>query len=80
MSFGPLSAAVLPLGAPPSASALAGGSVVVLSGAGAPTNGGSGTGAGSANSGALYLDLTNGDLYINRASSSSVSWHGTILA
>ena len=80
MSFAPLSAAVLPIGAPPSTDALAGGSVAVLSGAGAPTNGAAGTGAGSANSGALYVDTTNGDLYINRNSSSSVSWHGVILA
>lgn len=62
------------------ASSFAGGAVTTLSGTGAPTNGPAGTGAGSANSGALYIDITNGDLYINRASSSSVSWHGTILA
>lgn len=54
--------------------------VTFLSGNGAPTNGGAGTGAGSADSGAIYLDILNGDAYINRASSSSVSWHGVILA
>ena len=77
MAFGPLGLSLIgaPSGAP-----FAGGAIVTLSGAGAPTNGASGTGVGSANSGALYVDTTNGDLYINRNSSSSVSWHGTILA
>ena len=80
MACAPLGKGVGPIGGPPSADALAGGAVVVLSGSGAPTNGTAGTGVGSANSGALYIDTTNGDLYINRNSSSSVSWHGAILA
>lgn len=67
-------------GVPSNSAAIAGGAVVTLSGAGAPTNGAAGTGFGSANTGAIYFDTTNGDQYINRGSSSSVSWHGVILA
>lgn len=45
-----------------------------LWGAGAPTNGGSGTGLNKAIAGSTYDDTTNGDLYINKTAASSPTW------
>lgn len=53
-------------------SALAG--VVVISEAGAPTDGTSGDGAGVAEIGSLYTDTTNGVLYINTNTKASPTW------
>jgi hypothetical protein len=48
--------------------------VCVLSGAGAPTDGGSGTGAGFAGPCSLYLDRTNVNVYLNAGSKASPTW------
>lgn len=48
--------------------------VCVLNGAGAPTDGGSGTGAGFAEIGSLYLDRTNGKAYLNGGTKASPTW------
>jgi hypothetical protein len=47
---------------------------VLLDGAGAPTNGTSGTGAGYAGPGSLYLDVTNAVVYINTNTAASPTW------
>lgn len=48
--------------------------VCVLNGAGAPTDGAAGTGAGFAEKGSLYLDRTNGKAYINGGTKASPTW------
>lgn len=61
-------------------SIISGGNVIpgahsrIIAIAGAPTSGAAGTGAGSAQPGALLVDTTNGDLYINTNTSASPSW------
>lgn len=48
-----------------------------LSGAGAPTDGESGTGAGARGQGGvgcLYHDTTNGEIYVNRGTHASPAW------
>lgn len=49
-------------------------SVVIVSGAGAPTDGNSGTGAGYTGTGSLYVDVTIGELYINVGTQASPAW------
>jgi len=46
----------------------------ILAGAGAPTDGTSGTGAGDAGPGSLYSDVTNAFLYINTNTKASPTW------
>lgn len=55
---------------------LIGHKVSVLSGAGAPVNGTSGTGAGRAVPGSFYIDTTasNSHLWINRGTKASPTW------
>jgi hypothetical protein len=48
--------------------------VVIREGSGVPTNGGSGTLAGVAGKGSLYLDRTNGTLYQNTNTKASPTW------
>lgn len=48
--------------------------VLSLSGAGAPTDGAAGTGAGVAATGCLYQDTTNGVLYINTNTKTAPLW------
>lgn len=48
--------------------------VCLFNGAGAPTDGGSGTGAGFAQIGSVYLDRTNGKAYINGGTKASPTW------
>ena len=48
--------------------------VVVLVNDGAPTSGPTGTGAGTAGTGSLYVNTTSGVLYINTGSMASPSW------
>lgn len=43
-------------------------------GAGAPTDGTSGDGAGEAEVGSLYIDITNGKLYINTNTKASPTY------
>lgn len=50
------------------------------SGSGAPTNGASGTGVGTAGRGSLYTDTDTGNLYVNLGTISNVEWHGALLA
>jgi len=45
-----------------------------LAGAGAPTDGTSGTGAAVASPGCLYQDITNAKLYINTNTKASPLW------
>ncbi len=49
-------------------------SVLFLSDAGAPTDGASGTGAGKAGIGSLYVNITNGDHYRNTGTQASPTW------
>ena len=49
-------------------------SVLFLAGAGAPVSGVSGTGAGLAGIGSLYLANTNGDHYRNTNTQASPTW------
>ena len=51
------------------------GGVEVRTGAGAPTNGTSGTGAGLSGPGSLYLDYTNKTLYQNTNTKASPTWN-----
>jgi len=53
-----------------------GNDVWVRSGVGAPTDGASGTGAGKAGPGSLYMDATatTGKLYINTGTKASPTW------
>lgn len=52
-----------------------GGTVILpLTGAGSPVNGTSGTGVGVAGKGSVYLDQTNGVLWINQGSATSPTW------
>lgn len=51
-----------------------GNDVVIMSNAGAPTNGASGTGAGTAGAGSLCMDRTNAKLYINTNTTASPTW------
>lgn len=46
----------------------------ILYGAGAPTDGTSGTGAGLYQPGSLYIDTTNTKLYINTNTKASPTW------
>lgn len=46
----------------------------LLTNAGAPTDGASGTGAGHAAKGSLCIDYTNGVLYINTGTKASPTW------
>lgn len=48
--------------------------VCLLSKAGAPTDGGSGTGAGFAGIGSIAIDRTNGKLYVNGGTKASPTW------
>lgn len=48
--------------------------VVMFSGTGAPSNGTSGTGAGKAGPGSLYVDATNKKLYQNTNTKASPTW------
>lgn len=48
--------------------------VCVFNGAGAPTNGVSGSGAGFAEIGSIYCDRTNGKLYVNGGTKASPTW------
>lgn len=48
--------------------------VVVLTNAGAPTSGASGTGNGTAGIGSFCIDRTNGNLYLNIAAKTSPNW------
>lgn len=48
--------------------------VRVFQGAGAPTNGASGTGAGKANKSSVYLDRANAHLYVNKGTQASPTW------
>lgn len=45
-----------------------------LRGSGAPVNGGAGTFVNVAETGALYLDLANGKLYVNTGTKASPAW------
>lgn len=53
------------------------GSVAQLAGAGAPTSGSSGTGAGKAGPGSFYFDTTNGIVYQNQNTKASPTWVAT---
>jgi hypothetical protein len=48
--------------------------VVMLVGAGAPTDGGAGTGLNFAGPGSLYIDTTNAEVYVQTTASSSPTW------
>lgn len=48
--------------------------VCVLQGAGVPTDGVAGTGAGVTEIGSIYLDRTNGEAYINAGTKASPTW------
>lgn len=48
--------------------------VHVSSGSGAPSNGTSGTGVGSAGPGSLYVDIANGKWYSNTNTMASPTW------
>lgn len=50
------------------------GGLRIMTGAGAPTNGTSGTGAGKAGPGSLYLDYTNKTIYQNTNTKASPTW------
>lgn len=51
-----------------------GDNVWIIQGAGAPTNGASGTGVGFAGPGSLYIDRTNANLYQNTNTKASPTW------
>ncbi len=51
-----------------------GNGVHFLSAAGAPVDGVSGTGAGFANIGSLYINVSNGDHYRNTNTQASPTW------
>ena len=46
----------------------------LFDGAGAPVDGTSGTGAGSAGKGSLYIDVSGAKLYINTNTKASPTW------
>ncbi len=48
--------------------------VMIVTGAGAPTDGPSGTGAGTLGTGSLYINSTTGFLYENRGDKASPDW------
>jgi hypothetical protein len=48
--------------------------LAILTNAGAPTSGGSGTGATKAGVGCLLIDTTNAKLYINTGTKASPTW------
>ena len=48
--------------------------VMPLIGSGAPTDGTSGTGAGDAGPGSIYIDYTNAKAYINGNTKASPTW------
>jgi hypothetical protein len=56
------------------------GNAGVTTGAGAPTNGTSGTGAGKFDIGSIYLDTTNGNAYVNQGTKASPTWVCTTAA
>lgn len=56
------------------AGAYIGNNVLLLSNAGVPSNGTTGTGAGAAGKGSLCSDYTNGKLYINTGTQASPTW------
>ncbi len=45
-----------------------------LTGSGAPTDGTSGTGKGSAGPGSVYVDYAAGNWYLNKGTKASPSW------
>lgn len=47
---------------------------LIYQGAGAPTDGGSGTLAKVAPKGSIYIDVTNAQVYLNGGSKSSPTW------
>lgn len=47
---------------------------IPLQGAGAPTNGTSGTGAGASGPGSVYINISNGDWYFNSNTKASPTW------
>lgn len=49
-------------------------SVLIVSGAGAPTDGTSGTGVDKTGPGSIYVDITNANLYINENTKVSPTW------
>jgi hypothetical protein len=51
-----------------------------LQGAGAPTDGVAGTGAGVAPKGSKYTDSATGIEYINQGTQASPEWHGVLNA
>ncbi len=55
-----------------------GNDVVWLSGAGAPTDGAAGTGAGTAGPGSIYTDVTNKIEYRNHNTKASPTWVAVI--
>jgi len=48
--------------------------VQLFDGAGVPVDGVSGTGAGDAGKGSIYVDTTNGKLYVNGGTLASPTW------
>jgi hypothetical protein len=48
--------------------------LVIISNAGVPTDGTSGTGAGVAQPGSLCIDTTNFDIYMNTGTQASPTW------
>lgn len=50
-----------------------------LTGAGAPTDGIAGTGAGTSEKGSKYVDTATGYEYINLGTKASPEWHGVSL-
>ncbi len=48
--------------------------VVIMNGAGAPVDGGAGTGAGFAEIGSQFIDRTNGNLYLNAGTKAAPVW------
>jgi hypothetical protein len=48
--------------------------VCILNGAGAPVDGGAGSGAGFAEIGSIFLDRTNGNAYLNAGTKASPVW------
>lgn len=54
--------------------ALGAAGIVWMAGAGVPTDGTSGTGAGFAGKGSIYSDTTNGKLYVQGNTTASPTW------
>lgn len=49
--------------------------VIIFTGSGAPTNGTSGTGAGTTGKGSIYVDISTGNQYINAGTTASPIWN-----